>query len=189
MKLDPECPECGADGRSPTGDLRGLLDLNRATHWPDAIGCGAYPLLIVSERVAEAWGATGDYPAHRIEFIDPIPTGLRGVTRPEYFWIDGSAMPGARLDFEASGYVGVHFCSTCGRRMDDISKTYDRQHSGVWPYAFVDGSWNGAHLFTTDLSPGVFFCSEDLANISRQCCHTNLRFTPIEQGALADWSA
>ena len=180
----PPCSECGEDSHRPVGDLQVLLELNKASKWPDVLGCGHHPLLIVSGRVLEDWkrDGVGDFPHHRVEFIHPLPERLGDTQPPAYYWIDGANMAGAKLDFDASGFVGVQFCKTCGRRWDDIPKTYDKQHSAVWPYTFVAGSWNGANLFTTDLSPAAFFCTNLLFECAARHQHTNFRFIPVEQG-------
>lgn len=92
-------------------------------------------------------------------------------------------MMGARVDFDASGFVSVRFCERCGTRNDDLRATYDRQHSGIWPMRFLEGTWNGADVFTTDLSPAAFFCTEKVVECARQNRHTNFAFVPAERAA------
>jgi hypothetical protein len=184
-----ECPECEGPLDRPSGDLQVRLQTNKGKMWPDALGCGAYSLFIVSERVLAAWRAdkVGEFPlGGRIIFSPPLPKRLEHCAPPAYFWLDGEKMLGARLDFETSGFVGVQFCSTCGRRWDDDDATYERQ-SRPWSYTFVKGSWNGANLFTTDLSPAAFFCTDAVMECARKHGHTNFRFIPVEAGD-ATWS-
>ena len=87
------------------------------------------------------------------------------------------------MDFEASGFVDVRFCAECGTRTDEISATFHRQHSGVWQYVFRRGTWNGSNVFTTDLSPCRFFCTEAVVDCARKYKLTNFRFIPVEEGA------
>lgn len=185
MPYKGQCPECEGTLGDPKGALRVLLERNKGSRWPDVLGCGAYPLLIVSERVLEAWrnDRVGEFPiGGRISFSAPLPKRLEQTKPPSYFWLDGEKMRGANLDFDASGFVGVQFCSRCGRRWDDIEATYDRQHSAPWSYVFVDGSWTGSNLFTTDLSPTAFFCTETVLECARKHQFTNFRFVPVEEG-------
>jgi hypothetical protein len=185
LECGSPCPECGGTSCSPAGELRATVDIKRAVTWPDVLGCGSYPLLVVSSRVIDDWTRA------RIECGSPAKVLLetpgsrdrRCGSLPDYFWIDGARLIGAQLDFEASGFVDVRFCSTCGRRMDDVSATYERQHSSVWPYQFVPGTWNGLDLFTTDLAPTAFFCTARVVDCARISRHTNFRFVPVELGA------
>ncbi|MEX0675994.1 MAG: hypothetical protein WD063_02885 [Pirellulales bacterium] len=187
----PSCPECGvAPSRIFSGDLDVTLEKRKGSKWPDALGCGAASLFIVSARVLDAWhhDEAGTFPiGGRISFTGPFPKPLQDVRPPEYFWLDGEKMLGAKMDFDASGFVDVRFCSACGNRTDDISATHDKQRSGPWPYAFVPNTWNGANLFTTDLSPAAFFCTDAVMQCARRHHHTNFRLIPVEAGG-ATWS-
>ena len=184
FQTGPHCDECGADPYWPEGDLQAVLEKGRANKWPDVLGCGAYPLLVVSSRVLEAWDTEriGVFPTGRVTLLPPFPKGLEGTESPVYYWLDGGRMFGARMDFDASGFVDVRFCSTCGRRTDNISATYERQHSRVWPYKFVEGTWTGLNLFTTDLSPAAYFCTELVVDCAAKHQHTNFRFISAELG-------
>jgi hypothetical protein len=187
----PSCPECGvAPSQIFTGDLEVTLEKRKGSKWPDALGCGAASLFIVSARVLEAWrdDAVGAFPiGGGISFTGALPKRLRDGRPPEYFWLDGQKMLGAKMDFDAAGFVDVRFCFACGNRIDDISATHEKQRSGLWPYAFVPDTWNGADLFTTDLSPAAFFCTNAVMECARRHRHTNFRFIPVEAGS-ATWS-
>jgi hypothetical protein len=134
--------------------------------------------------VISAWKSErlGTIPAKRVRIVGPLPKKLQGTIAPQYFWIDGTKLRGALLDFKASGFVGVKFCTECATRSHNIGATYDRQNSAVWPYVFRDGTWAGLNLFTTDLSQAAFFCTEKLLEIARKYRLTNFRFIPVEEG-------
>jgi hypothetical protein len=167
------------------GSIEAFLDRQKGVKWPDALGCGHYPFFILSERVLDAFSKEniGDFPHHAVLIQQPLPKKLAGLVPPRYFWLDGQKMRGAALDFKASGFVGVRFCPECGTRTDDISATCDRQHSRVYPYVFRPGTWNGANLFTTDLSHCAFFCTEAVVECAQKHKLTNFRFIPTEDGA------
>ena len=183
------CPKCGAGRRTPTGDLRVRLGKTRARIWPDAIACGDYPCFVVSERFVTAMTQCGIRLelGGQVTFDGPVENGLSIEDAPNYFWIDGNRSRAGKMDFEASGYVDVRFCSECGVRNNDISRTYDRQHSDPAPGQIFDyDDTSGLELFTTDLAPTVFFCTKRVLDCAREHKLTNLAFRPVEQGAVGE---
>jgi hypothetical protein len=161
-----------------------VLDCKGATAWPDILGSGDYPAFIVSERALSAFEQSGVavYRGGRVHVASVLPPPL-ARRAPAYSWVDGARHLGARLDFEASGYVGVAFCPECGRRTEDIAATYRVQHASVVPTRILEHTWNGADLFTTDLSPTAFFCTARVVESARRALITNARVVPAEQGA------
>ena len=183
LTTGPACEVCGVESYRADGPISVLLEPGKGVEWPDVLGCGAYPFFIVSARVLEIWQdeGVGSFPHHRVDILPPFP-GKIATPPPEYCWIDGSKMRGAAIDFDASGFVGVRFCPGCGNRTDDVGATYDRRRSGTWPFQIVAGSWNGAKLFTTDLSPTKFFCTQDVLHSAARHRLTNFRFLRAEDG-------
>ncbi|HWS87602.1 MAG TPA: hypothetical protein VN282_11600 [Pyrinomonadaceae bacterium] len=183
LEEGPPCGRCGVPLLGLTGDVEVSLRPRKGTAWPDVLGCGDYPLFIVSGRVLKAWReeGIGRPPHHRVFVVGDLPRGLRGTSPPDYYWLDGARVLGARMDFGASGFVGVRFCGACGNRTDNVAATYGRRREGR-PYVFVPGSWNGARLFTTDLSPAKFFCTDELIACARKHGLTNFRFVPVAEG-------
>lgn len=76
----------------------------------------------------------------------------------------------------------MQFCPRCGNRTHDIGATYERQRAGVWPFRFIPGTLGGAKVFTTDLSPTKFFCTEDVPHSAARHELTNFRFLSVEEG-------
>jgi hypothetical protein len=179
------CKLCGRALTRVTGDIHVTLLPKKGTKWPDVLGTGHVPMFIVSERVLEAWykEKLGEYPHYRVEILRPFPKAIKDSLPPNYYWVDGSKMCGALLDFKASGFVGVKFCPECGTRSHNVSATYDRQHAKAWPYVFLPGTWKGGNLFTSDLSYAYFFCTEAVLECARKYKLTNFRFIPIEEGS------
>jgi hypothetical protein len=86
---------------------------------------------------------------------------------PVYVWIDGADSISAVMNFEASGFVDVRFCPSCGIRSNDISRTYDRQHVASHPgYVLTYNSAIGLDVFTSDLSPTAFFCTQQTSHFA-----------------------
>jgi hypothetical protein len=138
--------------------------------------------------VIKAWEeeGIGTVPHHGVNIIPPYPNKLAAVPAPAYVWIDGSRIRGALVDFDASGFVDVRFCPECGNRTDDIKATYDRQNSKRWPFAFIPGSWQGNKIFTTDISPTKFFCTDGVLRCATKHKLTNFRFVRAEDGKATD---
>src|SRR5438067_748038 len=87
-----DCPKCGAGAWKAIGDLHALLEEDhKARSWPDVLGCGAYPLFIVSARVLRTWREEKicEPPVAGVVLVDPLPQHLREIAPPSYFWIDG----------------------------------------------------------------------------------------------------
>jgi hypothetical protein len=190
MVIQGRCGTCGVLKRSPSGDLKVELGKTRAKMWPDIVACGDYPCFVVSERFMEAMRACGV----RLElggevgFVEPILNGLSLRDAPQYYWIDGKRHFAATMDFEASGYINVRFCPECGTRSENISATHRRQRSSPPPGEVFDYDASSGHdLFTTDLSPTAFFCTDAVIECARRHRLTNLRFIPVEASA-ATWS-
>lgn len=177
------CKECGTTPLIPQGPLLVTLEPGKGRKWPDVLGCGSYPLLIVSNNVIDSWQKEniGEVPHNQVNIAGTIPEKIRN-SPPTYYWIDGSLMLGSLLDFEASGFVGVQFCSLCRNRVEDIGATYERQRSRRWPFVFKHKSWAGANIFTSDLSPTQFFCTDAVLKCAQSYSLTNFRFIPVEYG-------
>ncbi|AQT68261.1 hypothetical protein STSP2_01417 [Anaerohalosphaera lusitana] len=178
-----ECLRCGGIRFTLEADIDLLLERCKGSKWPDVLGLGM-SYFTVSGRVLEDWKreGIGEFPVHRVRIAKPYPKKLEDTAPPNYHWIDGRKMVGAKLDYEASGFVNHKFCDTCGRLLYDDSGTYKKRFQEYCPYVFVPGSWEGADLFTTDYSHLAFFCTEKVLDCARKHQHTNFRFTPIEEG-------
>lgn len=164
--------------------LRVALDPTRGSFWPDVLGCGACPLLLLSDDAVSAWQRhrLGELPLGRIEIVGEVPKKMREEKQKAYYWVDGSQMRGARVDFDKAGFVEVEFCKACGTRSDNVGKTYDRQHAGSAVYSFLDFIRSDLELFTTDISPTLFFCKEAVVACAREHKLTNFRFVPLDWG-------
>jgi hypothetical protein len=190
MVTDGRCGTCGVLKRHPSGDLRVQFGKTRADTWTDIIACGDYPCFVVSERFVDAMRACGVRLERggKVGFVEPVLNGLSLDDAPQYYWIDGKRHFAATMDFEASGYVDVRFCPECGTRSDNISATHQRQHSSPPSGDVFDYDASSGHdLFTTDLSPTAFFCTNAVIECARRHRLTNLRFIPVEAGT-ATWS-
>jgi len=180
---------CNRHAMRPHGDLYVAMAMNNASKWPDVLGSGAsFSPFTVSGGTLDAWcrdGVSGVFIGGEVIVAPPYPKRLVSCEPPTYYWLDDRKMFGASLDLLAAGFIGVQYCGSCGAWSYDISKTYDRQHLGVWPYVIREGSWSGKDLFQTGLG---YFCTDAVLESSRRHRLTNCRFIPSEAGA-ATWSA
>jgi len=171
------CPICGVKRRFPQGDMRALLE-PIGTQWPDLIGNGdLVELFVVSGRFVEALRSCGIRVelGGRVEFDEPGPKRLSLADAPEYFWVDGEQHLAAKMDYEASGFVGTEYCAACGSRSFDIAA------SKVTSYVFEYDATSGLDLFTTDMNPRVFFCTERVLECCRDHRPTNVAIRPLEE--------
>src|SRR5438105_1030015 len=106
------CPECGRAAQYPAGSFD--VTVEGGSRFPDFLGCGAYPLLIVSERAVSVFKGAG------ITCFQEYPVGVAAVQEsrlrreeaPAYFRIEitGECM----IDFAASGATIKTICERCG---------------------------------------------------------------------------
>lgn len=187
LELVMTCYECAPEGRTihrEFGEVDLELESRKGVKWPDVLG-NAFSLFTVSHRVLDAWREAGiSIPHHdRLRIVGRLPRKLDPSAMPEYSWLDGYRARGCLIDYEASGFVNRRLCPNCGTGYDDVSATHQRQHSGVWPMAIIPGSWNGADVFTSDLSPAKWFCTDRVVECAARHRLTNFRFVPIERAA------
>lgn len=165
------CPECRAMESHPEGAFDVIVE--GGTKYPDVLGCGAYPFLIVSRRVIDAWFGSG------ITSFHTFPVGiakirskkLMDVVPPSYFRveIDGRC----RIDLADSGLRVVRSCPKCHHLWTDPMVP-----SG---FQMVPSSWDGSALFRDEvLYPRVSFCTEAVLTLAREYKLTNFRFEPME---------
>ncbi|MCY3820166.1 MAG: hypothetical protein OXH52_12510 [Gammaproteobacteria bacterium] len=173
-----ECKICGAARLWPTSVMRARLDPNRGTQWPDMIGDGHLVwLFIASGRFVEALREE-DIRVElggRIGFTAPAPKRLSLADAPAYHWMDPERHRAAKMDYAASGFVGVERCASCGRQSYDIKASRSDQSPQVFDY---DTS-SGLDLFTTDMGMG-FYCTERVLECATKHRLTNVAFWPVE---------
>lgn len=184
------CPECGATRRDPTGDLLVALSVDRARIWPDLLACGGYPCFVASGRFLDSMRESKIRIelGGRVDFMEPIESDLLSLDdSPGYFWLEGGRRhQGGKMDFDASGYVDVRFCSVCANRTHNILMTSHRQNADPPPPTVVNYDADIGHdLFTTDLSPTAFFCTDRVLETVKKYKLTNIAIYPCEEGKKA----
>ena len=180
-----QCRICKVTRLIPWGDMRARLWEDKGTQWPDLIGTGHLTgLLVASGRFVEALQSCGVRVelGGRVEFEEPGPKRLALVEAPDYYWVDGEQHLAAKMDFAASGFVGVEYCPGCGAWSDDV-KAPRRSKD---PYVFDYDASSGLDLFTTDMSTHYFFCTERVLECAREYKLTNVAIIRLEDGPLAD---
>jgi hypothetical protein len=168
-----ECSECGTVEEYPSGAFDVVVE--GGTKYPDILGCGAYPFLIVSEAVITAWHAANItcFHSYPVGIAEVKAKKLREVVPPLYFRveIDGTC----QIDLSASGVKLVSICPQCGHIIEDPSSY---EHG----YQMVPGSWDGCALFRDPIVyPRVSFCTGEVLRIAGQHRFSNFRFEPMEE--------
>ena len=175
-----KCKVCGGVRLHPSRIMRARLDPKRGTQWPDMIGDGHLVwLFIASGRFVEALRTEGIRVelGGCIDFIGTAPKRLSLDDAPDYHWVDPDRHRAAKMDYAASGFVGVTRCASCGRQSYDIKASRPDESPRVFDY---DAS-SGLDLFTTDMGMG-FYCTERVLECARKYRLTNVAFWPVEQG-------
>ena len=169
--VDRECPEYGVRENYPSGAFD--VSVEGASQYPDVLGCGAYPLLIVSQAVIDDWKEAGIHAFHTypVGIAKVDSKVLRSVPAPAYFRveIDGRC----QIDLEASGLRVLRYAPEC-----HYLATEPMVSSG---FKMVSGSWDGSPIFRdADLYPSVSFCTELILELAGKHKHINFRFEPME---------
>ncbi|MCY3820165.1 MAG: hypothetical protein OXH52_12505 [Gammaproteobacteria bacterium] len=123
----------------------------------------------------------------RMSIGEPVPERLKLAEAPTYYWVDGTKHRAAAMNYDASGFVGVTLCEECGRVTYDIPKTNARMYGDPpAPIVFDYDPTFGMDLFTTDMTPFTFFCTERVLECAKRHRLINVAFRPVEKGALAE---
>jgi len=177
-----KCTACGKPDYFPLGDMRASLMDGKGTQWPDLIGTGSLTgLFVTSGRFVEALRSCGVRVelGGRVLINHRVPKRLSLDDAPEYYWVDGEKHLAAKMDYEASGFVGTKYCAACGGRSYDIKATKDLR------FVFDYDASSGLDLFTTDMNSRAFFCTERVLECAREYLPTNVAITRAEDGQSA----
>ena len=169
--IDRKCPECGAGEYYPSGAFDVIIE--GGDRYPDILGCGVYPLLIVSESVIDDWHKAGitSFHTYPVNVEDVLTKKLRRVPTPKYFRveIDGNC----KIDLEASGLRVIKYCPECHYLSTEPAVSLG--------FKMVPGSRDGSPLFRdADLYPRVNFCTELILELAGKYKRTNFRFESME---------
>jgi len=160
------CPQCGRADTYPARSFDVVLE--GGAQFPDFLGCGACPFLIVSERVVKVFEAAG------VQSFLKYPVGaaavqeseLRKESAPRYYRIEitGECM----VDLAQSGIMITGICGRCGE--------VERKPITVRPLKILEGSWDGSDLFRDRrLFPRVCFGTQKVADLVHAHALTNCR--------------
>ena len=180
-----QCDLCKSMDLRAQGELVVESEPRRARRWPDLLGC-CVGQFVVSDRFVEAMRDDGVRVeiGGGVEIVEPLryPLTMAGDP-PAYFWVDGARHLAARMDFEATGYVGAHRCGDCGALLFDVAETYRIQHGdSPPPVVFERVRDSGLDLFTTDFSPLDFYCTERVVHCVQRQGLTNVALVAVERG-------
>lgn len=167
------CIECGIVEKYPSGAFDVILE--KGTKYPDILGCGAYPFLIVSNTVIQAWreASITCFHTYPVGITETKSKKLQSIPQPQYLRveIDGRC----EIDLEASGIEVIRVCSECKRV---VTQPRLPNKSG---YHMKANSWDGCPLFRDVLLyPRVQFCTDKIIKIASQHRFSNFRFEQME---------
>jgi hypothetical protein len=163
------CPTCGSVKHYPIGEFD--VTVERGSKYPDILGCGAFPFLIVSEKVVRAWKGAGlsCFHTYDIGVVGIKSTKLRNEIPPAYFRIEIDGR--CQIDLEASGAKIIRFCPDC-QHLETVPPV-------ITNFRMIPDSWDGSSLFRDiRLYPCVNFCTQNILDIVFQQELTNFFFEP-----------
>jgi hypothetical protein len=161
------CPECGRAAQYPAGSFD--VTVERGSEFPDILGCGACPLLILSERVVTALKGAG------VSCFHSSPVGIAAIQEsrallqdaPDYFRLEISGE--CMIDIAGSGATIKRICGRCGEISVDPPVTRE--------FKIIEGSWDGCVLFhDRRYFPRVPFCTQKLIDLATANGFTNFTF-------------
>jgi len=161
------CSRCNSRESYPIGAFDVILE--DGTQYPDVLGCGAFPFLIVSNRVVDHWNHANitAFHVYPVGIAEIRTEGLRIADPPDYFRIEIDGR--CHIDLQASGLSVKQHCQKCHHL-----STEPLVASG---FAMTPNSWDGSSVFRDhDLYPHVNFCTKLLVELAHKHQHTNFRF-------------
>lgn len=164
-----KCETCGSvDIRKDVYSVD--LEIEGKGKFPDILLCGAYPFLIVSEKVIRTWEKESltSYKAHDVRLFRRD----QEIKDVKYYNIEVTSE--SELDFEKMGVKIVKICPECGRVI------YDKE---TWEFgkAYIkDGTWNGTELFYVRYFNRAILCTKNLLEISHKNKLKNFTFHKFE---------
>ncbi len=163
------CTDCGLVDNYPSGAFDVIIE--RGVKYPDVLGCGAYPFLIVSAVVVSAWLEVGidSFHTHPVGIHKVQSERLKSTDAPLYFRIEIDGR--CEIDLIASGIKFIRICKTCQRVIEQPMLAAERR------YIMVESSWDGSAVFRDFLRyPRVSFCNQAVVDIASKYRFTNFRF-------------
>lgn len=170
------CPECGTRVSYPSGEFDVVIE--SGSKYPDNLQCGAYPFLIVSEKVVSDWesnGVTG-FEKLKVNIAKANSEKLKNIEPPQYYHILVKGK--CELNLKEMGVTLVKTCK-CGKKNFEPVTGF--------PFVIKEETWDGSDLFISDLFPRVYFCSEKLIYLAGKNKRTNFLFQAPE--AMSEWGA
>ncbi len=161
------CPDCGAADSYPAGAFDVTVEGGNA--YPDILGCGAYPLMIVSSRVIASWEQNdiGPFVKFPVGVAAAHETMLRSKDAPQYYRVEIAG--DVKVDIPRSGGKISQYCARCGQ--------FSIESFTLKKKAIFAGSWDGSPLFRDKrLFPRVIFCTETVKQLAEKEKHTNFHF-------------
>jgi hypothetical protein len=168
-----KCPLCGSVEWYPLGEFDVLLE--GGNKFPDVLGCGAYPFLILSNKVIDALRQANISCFHTykvgIKEIKSRSKKLFLEIPPQYYRVEVDGV--CQIDLEKSGIKVISYCPECHNK--DVRPYLPEG------YKMVPGSWDGSDLFRDSiLFPRVNFCTKRFMDLAHQYKFTNFRFEYME---------
>lgn len=165
------CQTCGKITRYPIGEFDVVVE--GGSKYPDVLGCGEYPFLIVSEDIINDWIGAGItcFAKYCVGISESKGSKIQEIEPPQYYRIEIDGR--CKINLKDSGLEIKRSCESCG----DITTTPLTAKG----FRMQSSSWDGSDLFRDiELYPRVNFCTEKIAQLAGKNKRTNFRFEIME---------
>lgn len=166
------CDVCGHGGLFPDWypERPFSVIIGKGKIFPDILGCGAYPLTILSERVLATWSSLGlgSYTAFPLDVIVEPSSGR--PTPPPYYHIKITGR--CELDLQAMGVTITYTCPKC--HYNEIEPVFG------YPKIIKRETWDGSDVFASDIFPMAPLCTSRVVELAKKHKWTNFRFEPMD---------
>lgn len=182
------CPVCGKGRWFPSSypRLPLLATVEGGSKYPDVLGCGSYPLLLLSSRVMESWSLHDikGYKHYPLATIAEPNSKICLATAPTYHHVEVTGR--CQFDLTAMGLRLIFTCPKCGYvdyKRDKSSFEADDPFEDFMEYRFLEETWDQADVFTTEIFPHLTFCTSRIVELAKKYGYSNFRFCPLRDGA------
>lgn len=173
--ISTACPVCGNGrlypGRYPERPLE--INVEGGVKYPDILGCGSYPFLIVSDAVVTDWitHSVSGFTSYPLRVAAAKGPNIRDVPKPQYHHIQVTGR--CEVDLRRMRVKLTYRCPVCDYR--------DFKAPMHFPYTLRDSAPLSTDLAVSDEFPTVYFCSQRVFDLAGLFERTNFRFVPLSE--------
>lgn len=159
------CALCNARRTLPHDPLEGVVANAFSADPPQILPCAHIPYLIMSEDLAHKCSERGLTLPPVAMFHAVVGSPLHGRRlASNYLRVLGESDNRCMLDLNRSGFSRWYVCDACGTVNHNIAETYTARRYDK-RYVVISDTVPDLDVFTTQLSPTLFLCTEGFRRV------------------------